>query len=500
MKPEGEKVRFSPSSFFNLLYLWDSHGNIKSSAANANISSNYKYLCNPNFDIRIIEMNNLSNIFSTREIAIFIWFLILLIFAIRTKEVRNSIVRVIKAFFNRKLFLAFCTLLIYILLVVFILSVIGFWDISLLKDTVFWTLFSGIVLFMNINKIENVNYFSSLIKDNIKVIVIWEFLFNFYTLSLIGELVLIPVVSLFSIMEVFAEHSSKQEENQKKVVTFCKNVLGLIGLGLIVYVVYKTITKYELLFSVSNIKSFLLPILLAILTLPYFYALALYMNYESYITVVKHIHRNKESKISKGLIRATLKYANVNLNTLKRIWKYQVHFDSSKENPDEYIKRVAKKPKYIISDKAKLLKFNDIQTVINLLSKIGIGKLDEWHKSYAGDDCYLSMTNYHKFGIDDITKIPNTLALYLTGEETHINQLEVILDVGYEQDKDQAIETFTEVLRQIFNCLDIMLPDNLICSIADNKEHHYEYNTHKVSLNYEIFERIEQCKLTIMTK
>jgi len=217
-------------------------------------------------------MNNLSNIFSTREIAIFIWFLILLIFAIRTKEVRNSIVRVIKAFFNRKLFLAFCTLLIYILLVVFILSVIGFWDISLLKDTVFWTLFSGIVLFMNINKIENVNYFSSLIKDNIKVIVIWEFLFNFYTLSLIGELVLIPVVSLFSIMEVFAEHSSKQEENQKKVVTFCKNVLGLIGLGLIVYVVYKTITKYELLFSVSNIKSFLLPILLAILTLPYFYA------------------------------------------------------------------------------------------------------------------------------------------------------------------------------------------------------------------------------------
>ena len=114
MKPEGEKVRFSPSSFFNLLYLWDSHGNIKSSAANANISSNYKYLCNPNFDIRIIEMNNLSNIFSTREIAIFIWFLILLIFAIRTKEVRNSIVRVIKAFFNRKLFLAFCTLLIYI--------------------------------------------------------------------------------------------------------------------------------------------------------------------------------------------------------------------------------------------------------------------------------------------------------------------------------------------------------------------------------------------------
>jgi hypothetical protein len=445
-------------------------------------------------------MSNILNIFSTREIAVFIWLLILLIFVSRTKDVRNSIVRVIKAFFNRKLFLAFCTLLIYILLVVFILSVIGFWDISLLKDTVFWTLFSGVVLFMNINKVENVNYFSSLIKDNIKVIVIWEFLFNFYTFSLIGELVLIPVVSLFSIMEVFEEHSSKQWKKHKQVVTLCKNILGLIGLGLIVYVVYKTITEYELLFSVSIIKSFLLHILLTILTLPYFYVLALYMNYESYIIVVKHIHRNKEPKISKGLIRATLKYANVNLNTLKRIWKYQIHFDPSKENPNEYIRRIAKKPKYIISDKAKLLKFNNIQIVINSLSEIGIGILDEWHKSYVGDDCYLSMTNYHKFGIDDITKIPNTLALYLTGEETYINQLEVVLDVGCEQDKYQAMEKFAEVLRQTFNHLDIILLDNLICSIADNKEYHYEYSTHEVSLNYEKFERIEQYKLTIITK
>ncbi|WP_165026124.1 hypothetical protein [Dysgonomonas sp. ZJ279] len=445
-------------------------------------------------------MSNIFDIFSTREIALAIWLLIFLIFISRTKDVRRSIAGVVKAFFVKKLILAFSTLLLYMLIVICILSSIGLWDISLLKDTFLWLLFSGIVLFMNINKVENVNYFSKLIKDNIKIIAIWEFLFNLYTLSLIGELLLIPIVSLFSIMEVFAEHSSKKEESHKKVVILCKNILGLIGLGMIVYVVYKTITEYELLFSVSNIKSFLLPILLVILTLPYFYALALYLNYESYITVVKHIHRYKESKSSKGLIIATLKYANFNLNTLKRIWKYQVHFDSSKETPDEYIRRVAKKPKYVISDKAKLLKFNDVQTIVNSLSEIGIGKLDEWHKSYAGDDCYLSMTNYHKFGIDDITKIPNTLALYLTGEETHIKQLEVVLDIGWEQNKYQAIKKFTEVLQQIFNCIGIMLPDNLICSIADGKEQHYEYNTHEVSMNYEKFERIEQYKLTVITK
>lgn len=445
-------------------------------------------------------MNNLFNIFSTREVALIIWFLVFLIFVSRTKDVRHSIVGVIKAFFDRKLIVAFSTLLLYILFIIFILSYIGFWDISLLKDTVLWLLFSGIVLFMNINKVEDVNYFSKLIKDNIKIIAIWEFLFNFYTLSLVWELVLIPVVFMFSVIEAFAEHSSKQEESHKKVVALCKNILGLIGLVMIGYVIYRTITEYELLLSISNLKSFLLPVLLTALTLPYFYALALYMNYESFITVVKHLHRNGDPKISKRLIKATLKYANININTLKRIWKYLAHFNSSKESPDEYIKRVAKKPKYIISDKARLPLFNDIQTVIKKLSDIGIGKLDEWHKSYAGDDCYLSMTNYYQFGIDDITKIPNVLAFYLTGEETYIKQLEVVLDIGYEQDKHQTIEKFIEVLSLTFSNLNIPFPEGLTNSIIEDREYHLQYDTYSILLNYEKFERIEKYTLRITTQ
>lgn len=442
-------------------------------------------------------MNNLFNIFSTREVALAIWVLIFLIFVSRTKDVRHSIVGVVKAFFDRKLILAFSTLLLYILFIVFILSYIGFWDISLLKNTVLWLLFSGIVLFMNINKVESVNYFSKLIKDNIKIIAVWEFIFNFYTLSLAWELLFIPVVFMFSAIEIFAEYSSKQEESHKKVVALCKNILGLIGLVMIGYVIYRTITGYELLLSTSNLKLFLLPILLTTLTLPYFYTLALYMNYESFITVVKHLHRNEDPKISKRLIKATLKYANININTLKRIWKYHIHFNSSKESPDEYIKRVAKKPKYIISDRAKLPLFNDIQTVIKQLSDIGIGKLDEWHKSYAGDDSYLSMTNYYQFGIDDITKISNTLAFYLTGEETYIKQLEVVLDIGYEQDRHKAIEKFIEVLGLTFRSLDIVFPEDLINSIIEGREYSLQYDAYSILLNNEKFARIEQYTLSI---
>lgn len=445
-------------------------------------------------------MSNLFNIFSTREIALFIWFLIFVIFVSRTKEVRLSIVCVIKAFLDKKLVIAFSTMLIYILLVILILSYIRFWDMSLLKDTIVWILFSGIILFMNTNKVDNIDYFSKLIKDNIKIIVIFEFLFNLYTLSLFGELILIPIVSFFSIVGVFAEHSSKQEESYKNVAVLCKNILGLIGLSMIGYVIYKTITEYNLLLSVSNLKFFLLPILLAILILPYFYFLALYINYESFISMVKHLHRKSEPTIIKDLIKATFKYANFNINKIKRIWKYQSSFDLSKENPNEFIKRVSKTPKYYISNKAKLILFNDIRKVIEDLSNIGIGKLDEWHKSYAGDDYYLSITNYYQFGIDDITKIPNTLAFYLTGKETYIKQLDVILDIGYEQDKHLALDKFIEILHMVFNSLSVPLPNDLVNSITISKKYSEEYNTHILLLDYEIFEKIESYTLSIITK
>ncbi|WP_321435900.1 hypothetical protein [uncultured Bacteroides sp.] len=443
-------------------------------------------------------MNNVFNIFSTREIALIIWLFIFLIFVSRTKELRVSIVEVIKAFFKRKLFLAFSTLLVYVLFVIFLLFYIGFWDISLLKDTIFWLLFSGFILFININKAEDVNYFSGLIKDNIKIIVFWEFMFNFYTLSLVGELVFIPLIFLLTTMQAFAEDSSKQEVNHKKVVVLCKKVLGLIGLGIICYVIYKTITEYELLFSVTNFKSFILPVLLVLLTLPYFYLLSLYIIYENFIVIVKHYY-NEDPIISKSLIKATFKYANININTLKRIQKYQTHFDSSKEKPDEYIKRVAKKVKYVISSEARLKAFNDIQTVIEDLSNIGIGKLNDWHKPYAGEDCYLSMTNYYSFGIDYMAKIPNTIAFYLTGEETYIKQLDVVLDIGFQQDKHQAIEKFIEVLDLTFKCLDIPMLDKLLKSIILNKEYNKQYDTYSILLNYEKLERIEKYKIGILT-
>ena len=190
-------------------------------------------------------MSGLFNIFSTREVALFIWFLILLFFGCRSKDIRQSIKEVIKAFFVKQIILAFSSQLLYVLVIVFLLSQIGLWDMSLLKDTFLWILFSGIILFINIRKAENINYFSKVIKDNIKFVIIWEYLFNFYTFSLIWELVLMPIIFLVSIMQVFIDNSPKEDREYDKVISLFNTILVLIGLCAISYVTYKTVTEFE---------------------------------------------------------------------------------------------------------------------------------------------------------------------------------------------------------------------------------------------------------------
>lgn len=221
------------------------------------------------------------------------------------------------------------------------------------------------------------------------------------------------------------------------------------------------------------------------------------MNYVSFIVSVKHCHKNENPSVIRGIIKATYKYANINLKTLKRIWKYQVSYNTSNETPDEFIKKAARKPKCIISNRTKLRMFNDIQKVITNLSNIGIGELSEWHKSYAGDDSYLSMTNYYQFGTDEITIIPNFLAIYLTGEETFIKQISLVLDIGYQQNKHEALMKFIEILELLFSNLSIIMPENLSESILANNKYHKQYDSHLVSLEYEKFERVEKFKLTI---
>ncbi len=145
--------------------------------------------------------------------------------------------------------------------------------------------------------------------------------------------------------------------------------------------------------------------------------------------------------------------------------------------------------------------FNNPQNLARELSKIGVGQLNDWKNSVAGVDWdeYMSITPYHLFGDRDRTKIQSNIALYLVGKEDYAETLDIVLNIGYQQDKDQALAVFKMTIQKVEKVLDAGIDIAQIETILD-KGGNIELEKCILILAKEEFERMSVYKLTIQAK
>lgn len=279
-------------------------------------------------------MTELTDIFSTRELALLIWGLVFLILISLSQNIRQGIFGLLRVFFSKHLIRPFLLLVGYTLLTIFLLNQIGLWDKSLTKDTVFWFFTVAMVAFITINKAEDLVFFKEIIVDSIKWIVVIEFLINFYTFSLLTELTLVPIIVFISVIQAYSQTDKKYESVEK----LFRNVITIIGLGLLVYVIYETVVEFRNTFTIQNLKSLLHPIIMTIAFLPFAYILALYMTYEMLFVRVDFLARDK--KIGSRLKRQILWTANLNFNKLKRIGTNLNITDFDSDDIKGFVKRI----------------------------------------------------------------------------------------------------------------------------------------------------------------
>ena len=145
--------------------------------------------------------------------------------------------------------------------------------------------------------------------------------------------------------------------------------------------------------------------------------------------------------------------------------------------------------------------FNNPQNLVRELSKIGVGQLNDWKNSVAGVDWdeYMSITPYYLFGDRDLTKIQSNIALYLVGKEDHAETLDIVLNIGYQQDKDQALAVFKMTIQKVEKVLDAGIDIAQIETILD-KGGDIELEKCILILTKEEFEKMSVYKLTIQAK
>ena len=270
-------------------------------------------------------INAISNMFNNRELALGLWFFILVIWMLNQKKIRKSIFDIVKLLFGKALFRMITFMIIYVSIIIFFFYKTNFWDLTILKDTIYWVLGVAFVMLFNANKInKNENYFKQVIADSLKLTILLEFLVNLHSFSLFAEILFLPLMLLLVILHTFSDQKDEHKAVQKLTTT----LLSIIGFIYLIYAVYQIIIDFDNFITYNNLRSLLIAPILTVLLLPFIYFIALFMQYETIFIRLNYF--NKEDKKSLCSIKYQIfNYSHFNLRKLNNfssnfpIYKYE---------------------------------------------------------------------------------------------------------------------------------------------------------------------------------
>jgi len=277
------------------------------------------------------------NLFNNREIAIAVWILVIFIILLFIRGIRKSLKDLVKVLFHRKILILVLSIIVYTVVITFVLYLLNFWNISLLKDTILWLCFSGIVIcFRYVSSKEDENLLRNIIIDNIKIVIIIEFIANFFTFPLAAELVLIPFMAFIAGLDVIA----KTDKKNISVVRLLNGLQIIIGLFIFIYAFSQAIADYKNIVNLDTLKSFLLAPLLAVLFSPFVYFMALLVKYELLFLRLE-MGCEKSKKLKNYAKKKIILYCLLSLKKTKKALNmktYNLMLIRNKDDVDEMVK------------------------------------------------------------------------------------------------------------------------------------------------------------------
>ncbi|MBD0724181.1 hypothetical protein B6A10_03215 [Flavobacterium sp. L1I52] len=278
-------------------------------------------------------MEKIQEIFSNREIALIIWSALFLLFFI-LKGIGNSLKGLIKSFFTSQLSIIYLLMVLFTIGIIYILHNINLWNKNLIKDSLIWLVtFAFANLLKAINK-RTLNEFLGTVNEIFKLTLFTEFIINFESFGLLTELIMLPLITFIDLAQFLSK-----TENNKSAENFFAKILSLIGIFYLAFSLYKTIKEHAIFFSVENLNSLVLPVILSFLSLPFFYLLTVYSEYEQLFMRVKFMSRDKKNQ--RKIKWQIFKTAKLNLNMISKLRDKLISFDLYETNDIKiYLKKI----------------------------------------------------------------------------------------------------------------------------------------------------------------
>jgi hypothetical protein len=253
--------------------------------------------------------------FNNREVAAAIWLVLFMGWALGKADIRRSLAALVRSFCHVKIIVPVCLMVLYTAAIVALLATVSFWNISLLKDTIVWFCVSAMAMMMRfVTSRDPGNIFRKVLVDNIKVIIVLEFLVNTYTFPLVVELILVPVLTFVAMLGAFADYDKKYSA-VSKLIKGLQVVVGFVILGI---VVSRAISDLQNLKSLDTFRSIALAPVLCLLFSPFLYAVVLMSKYEQ-VFLRLNLGREKETKLRRYARRRILAHAGLSLKRLQQL-------------------------------------------------------------------------------------------------------------------------------------------------------------------------------------
>ncbi|MDR1504628.1 MAG: hypothetical protein LBT43_19440 [Prevotella sp.] len=124
--------------------------------------------------------------------------------------------------------------------------------------------------------------------------------------------------------------------------------------------------------------------------------------------------------------------------------------------------------------------------------------MEEWMNK--GGDYYHSSSSFYKFKSSENGILDNSIQYLLTGEERYINQIDIMLNIGLEQNSQEALKVFKDFVFKTLNATSIPIPTELIQNIERFRKFTKNFDNYIIRFECTKAQKMEWCTLSIITK
>jgi len=278
------------------------------------------------------------NMFTTREIALGIWLIIIFISLILWKKTRKHIFGIIKIALSKKILILFFILFLYSTTFMILFSMSQIWRNEYVKVILIWTFFAGAPLCFNaiIKGLEQ-GFFKNLVFDGLKFTVLVEYITGLFTFSLLIEIILLPIIAFIFAIYTFSEYYSEYEN----VKNFLLKIIAIITVIFFIFTFKMAIEIYPSLDPIDVMVEFSIPIVFSIIFIPLIYLFSIYSKYEQIfirMQIKGQIVKNKKNYHKKKVFLA----CGLSYNKLCRFQKEfikEMYLGMSEKEFDDIIKK-----------------------------------------------------------------------------------------------------------------------------------------------------------------